>query len=466
MTNNDPSDAAQWIDREIGPYRVRRLLGEGAFGAVYEALKQPLAKRVALKLLHRRWSSDAHITARFLQEARAAASLRHPHIVDVDDVGSFEGAPWIAMEYLEGESLAERLARGGAMSVERALEVMLPVLSAVAAIHEAGIIHRDLKLENVQLWRGAAGGEHPKLLDFGIAKVASSSQDLSLTGATDVMGTPEYMAPEQWRSAKHVDPASDQWALAVMLYRLLTDVSPFEGDSPQSVMFRVSTEPPPPFVGALSAEVELEAVLRRALQKEPQKRYPSVRALGAALLPFATEGARQRWRAEFATADERTSAPHTTPAASPSRSSETLATRRRSSPPQDTLVAASTELAAVIPRPRKPTLVLALAALAIALVSARSLSRSSAPASAPRFAASMAPAPSPTPVTPIAPIAREPAQPPRVIATPALRAEPAPIASATHEPRSAGPSRVRARRSEAVEPRATSAPTALATPNI
>jgi eukaryotic-like serine/threonine-protein kinase len=475
--NNDHSEAAPKIDQQIGPYCVRRLLGEGAFGAVYEAIKQPLGKRVALKLLHRRWSSDTHITARFLQEARAAASLRHPHIVDVDDVGVFEGSPWIAMEFLEGESLAERLASEGPMRVERALEVLLPIFSAVAAIHDAGIIHRDLKLENVQLWIGTAAGEHPKLLDFGIAKVSSSSQDLSLTGATDVMGTPEYMAPEQWRSAKHVDPASDQWALAVMLYRLLTDVSPFEGDSPQSVMFRVSTEPPPPFEGALADERALEQALHRALQKEPQKRFASVRAFGAALLPFASEGTRQRWRAEFVRTSER-------PAPSAPRGAETIATRRRSTPPTDTLVATSTEVIAAPPRSRKPTALAAIAAVAIAVAGVASLSRGHARTSIPRFAAAPSAA-SARPVTAVAPQSLAPqslapqALAPRALApqslapqslapralsdAPASASEPvlrAPASSA----RATG--RARSRRSGAAETQGASAPAALATPNI
>ncbi|MFO0560865.1 MAG: protein kinase [Polyangiales bacterium] len=460
--NNDQSEAAQWIDREIGPYRVRRLLGEGAFGAVYEAVKQPLGKRVALKLLHRRWSSDAHITARFLQEARAAASLRHPHIVDVDDVGSFDGAPWIAMEYLEGESLAERLHRGGAMSVAQAIELMLPVFSAVAAIHEVGIIHRDLKLENVQLWVGSAGVEHPKLLDFGIAKVAASSQDLALTGATDVMGTPEYMAPEQWRSAKHVDPASDQWALAVMLYRLLTDVSPFEGDSPQSVMFRVSVEPPPAFTGALAAEGALEATLRRALEKEPQNRFSSVRAFGAALLPLASEGTRQRWRAEFDRAGEGGATPRARAALS---SSATVVERQRAHASQDSLVA--TSAAVPIVRSRRPTLLAGVAAVALAALGAVVLSRpraSSAPLSAqPTRAADASATPSlareMTPQRAAAPVVR-----PAVVA-PEAPSPTAPVASAPL-PRSTARTTARPRRAPVSEARSSSSVTTLATPNI
>lgn len=293
-------DAESLIGSELGPYRIVRLLGEGAFGAVYEARKKPLEKRVALKILHRRWSKDPRISARFLQEARAAASLKHAHIVDVDDVGATEGVPWLAMEFLEGESLASRLAREGKLSVETALDLLLPIVSAVATIHDANIVHRDLKLENIQLWQGSSGGEHPKLLDFGIAKVTDSgSSDPSLTGTRDVMGTPEYMAPEQWKSAKFVNAASDQWALAVILYRLVTGVSPFAGDSPQSVMFHICVDPPPPFDPSLAEHAALEATLRTALAKDPAERFASVRTFAAALLPFASVGAQHRWSAEF-----------------------------------------------------------------------------------------------------------------------------------------------------------------------
>ncbi len=300
LMDSTPSNVELSIGSHFGPYQVTRLLGEGAFGAVYEAIKQPLGKRVALKILHSRWAESAQVTERFIQEARAAASLRHPHIVDVDDIGSRDGVPWIAMEFLEGESLASRLEREHRLSLEIALELMLPIFSAVAAVHDKGIIHRDLKPENIQLWQGTADTVHPKLLDFGIAKVAENHSGQSLTGATEIMGTPEYMAPEQWKSAKFVSPASDQWALAVILYRLITGISPFRGDSAQSIMFHVSIEATPPFPPELREYTAIEAVLAKALQKDALNRFASVRSLAAELLPFASSGVRQRWRTEFA----------------------------------------------------------------------------------------------------------------------------------------------------------------------
>ncbi|MBL8677920.1 MAG: serine/threonine protein kinase [Myxococcales bacterium] len=361
-------DADSMIGSELGPYRIVRLLGEGAFGAVYEARKKPLDKRVALKVLHRRWARDPRISARFLQEARAAASLKHAHIVDVDDVGAVDGVPWIAMEFLEGESLASRLAREGRLSVEVALDLLFPVLSAVAAIHDANIVHRDLKLENIQLWLGSGGVEHPKLLDFGIAKVTDSiGSDPSLTGTRDVMGTPEYMAPEQWKSAKFVSAASDQWALAVILYRLVTGVSPFAGDSPQSVMFHICVDPPPPFDPSLADHAALEATLRTALAKEPADRFASVRTFAAALLPFASIGAQHRWSAEFAE-HTRPPAPPRSPAPSPVAQQQTVAVALAPKPPStnDSLVIAEQSVSISQP-PNRLARVAAALGVALAL---------------------------------------------------------------------------------------------------
>jgi serine/threonine protein kinase len=371
--SNIPDEAEALIGTHIGPYTVVRLLGAGAFGAVFEARKQPLDKRVALKILRREWARDPYTNARFLQEARAAASLRHAHIVDVDDVGTVDGVPWIAMEFLAGESLASFAAREGPLSVARALDYMLPIFSAVAAIHDVRIVHRDLKPENIQLWRATTGGEHPKLLDFGIAKVpASDGSDASLTGTQDVMGTPEYMAPEQWKSAKYVDPATDQWALGVILYRLVAGSSPFQADSAQSMMYRICVDPTPPFTGALSAHAELEAVLRRALEKAPNDRFASVREFAAALLPFASVGAQQRWSPEF------NGRPSPTLEGAEQREVAPL-----ESPPSDTLVA--TAQAVPHARPGRTarrilavsTIVVALAGLSIVLAN-RSFSAVSA----------------------------------------------------------------------------------------
>ena len=218
----------------IGPYTIVRHLGSGAFGAVYEAHKRPLDKRIALKLLHKHKALDTSVVARFMQEARAAASLRHPHIVEVDDVGVLDGVPFLAMEFLEGESLAARLTREGPLSIATTLSLMLPIFSAVAAVHDRGIVHRDLKPENIHLWKPFAGRVHPKLLDFGIAKVREGQQGQSLTQMGAIMGTPAYMSAEQWGGSKNATAASDQWALGAILFECLTGRLPFEADEIQA----------------------------------------------------------------------------------------------------------------------------------------------------------------------------------------------------------------------------------------
>ncbi len=299
MPSNNLENVSFAIGLNFGSYHIKRVLGEGAFGTVFEAIKEPLGKRVAIKILHAKWTENEHVAERFIAEARAAASLRHPHIVDVDDVGSTNGVMWIAMEFLEGESLADRLSRDGPMPLQLALKYMLPIVSAVAAIHDKGIIHRDLKPENIQLWRGSTGNVHPKLLDFGIAKQKIEVGANAITGPREIMGTPEYMSPEQWKNSSFIQPNSDQWALAVILYRLITGVSPFLAATVYSIMFRVSAEPAPPFGSHLAQHSAFEAVLAVALRKNPADRYASVRAFGAALCQFADDGVRQHWQAEF-----------------------------------------------------------------------------------------------------------------------------------------------------------------------
>ncbi|MEZ4407939.1 MAG: serine/threonine-protein kinase [Polyangiales bacterium] len=158
-----------------------RLLGAGAFGAVYEAVREPLGRRVALKVLHDQFVRRTDVLARFQREAQVVAQLEHPNIVGVLDVGAVEGAPYIAMEFLTGESLADRLEKHGPMRVDRAVDTILPVLAAMATVHEKGIVHRDLKPDNIYLATLPTGATQPKVLDFGVAKVFESSQALTRT---------------------------------------------------------------------------------------------------------------------------------------------------------------------------------------------------------------------------------------------------------------------------------------------
>ncbi|MBK6534088.1 MAG: serine/threonine protein kinase [Deltaproteobacteria bacterium] len=177
----------------FGRYTIQRVLGAGAFGAVYEATQQPLGKRVALKILHASQMHNMEALHRFTSEAEATAKLRHPHIVDVLDLGAHEGVPFIAMEYLEGESLGARLHREGRLSARAAVDLLLPVMSAVATVHDAAIVHRDLKPDNIFLAMVRPGKVQAKVLDFGIAKVSEARHSLTRTGS--MMGTVFYMSP-------------------------------------------------------------------------------------------------------------------------------------------------------------------------------------------------------------------------------------------------------------------------------
>jgi serine/threonine-protein kinase len=282
----------------FGSYEIVRPLGRGAFGAVYEALRLPLRKPTALKVLHREFVRHREVVDRFLREAEIVAQLDHPHIVDVFDVGVEGGIPFIAMEFLHGETLTLRIARQRPIPVPVAVDLMLAVMSAVATVHEKGIVHRDLKPDNIFLARQSTGSSQPKLLDFGIAKVADSS--VALTRTNTMMGTPSYMSPEQAEESKHVGPATDQWALGVILYECVAGAKAFQGDNLLSLLNAITSRPitPPRAVNPQVPEA-LEAVILRTMDRAPARRFATVRAFGAALLPFASAKGAEEWSEFF-----------------------------------------------------------------------------------------------------------------------------------------------------------------------
>lgn len=289
----------------FGPYRIERMLGAGAFGAVYEAVNTRLDKPVALKVLHLDVSGNVEAAARFVQEAKTVAKIRHPHIVDITDVdtcesGSHQGVPYIAMEFLVGETLSSRVAKHGPMSLEAALDVMLPIVAAAQAAHLKGVVHRDIKSDNIFLTEFTAGMVHPKLLDFGIAKVRDGSLVQTIENAA--IGTPAFSSPEQMTDAGRAGAESDQWSLAVTLYHCLTGKLPFDVKSGglQAMIVRLCTADPTPLRDHRpDLDPGFEAVLFRALRKLPSARYPSAIAFGAALLPYASASTRERFALEF-----------------------------------------------------------------------------------------------------------------------------------------------------------------------
>jgi serine/threonine-protein kinase len=275
----------------FGSYRVERLLGAGAMGAVYRATHTRLHKLVVLKVLHPGLSRSPAVRARFEREGRAAAAIRHPHVVDVTDVGEHEGLAYLVLEHLEGETLEDLLAREGALAPPRAIDLMLPVIAAVDAAHAAGVVHRDLKPANLFIARTPAGEAHPKVLDFGISRVVSEETRQTATAA--LLGTPAYMAPEQIESTRDADARSDQYALSVVLYECLTGRRAFDGETVYAILKRVGDgafAPPRAVCPGLSPA--LEAIVLRAMSRDPRERFASLRDFSAALLPFASERTR------------------------------------------------------------------------------------------------------------------------------------------------------------------------------
>jgi serine/threonine-protein kinase len=274
----------------LGDYEVVRALGKGGMATVYEARHRALHKRVALKLLHLgHGDRRADLSRRFLREAENAARLSHPHAVDVSHVGTARNLPYLVMEYLEGEDLGQYLERAGKLSVEATADLLVPVTCAIAAAHENGVVHRDLKPQNIFLCKARGGGpSHPKVVDFGVSKLLDS-QSLSLTGSDAIIGTPFYMSPEQAMEARHVDARTDQFSLGVILYECVTGHRPFAGDSLFSVLTAiVHMRQDPPSSLSYPMDPQFEALVERALEKKPEARFASMQELGRELLKFAS----------------------------------------------------------------------------------------------------------------------------------------------------------------------------------
>jgi len=284
----------------LGRYQIGKLLGHGGMGAVYEATHVDLKKRVALKTLLRKHASNKESKARFLREGEAASRIRHPNVVDVTDVGLDKGIPFLVMEYLTGENLADLLKHRGPLPMQEAVALILPILSAVAEGHRRGVFHRDLKPQNIFVGNTRAGDPLPKVLDFGISKLKDEGKANQLTEANSFLGTVTYMSPEQARAARSVDGRSDEYSMAVVLYQCVTGVTPHEADNSIELIYKIASgELIPPRTRRPDLPQEFEVILMRALATNPDNRYESVRAFAGALLPFATPDALQLWTREF-----------------------------------------------------------------------------------------------------------------------------------------------------------------------
>jgi serine/threonine-protein kinase len=277
----------------VGEYQVVDLIAAGGCGAVYRADHRVLGRQAAIKVMHAHLAASPVMIERFTREARAVNLIHHPNIVDIWDFGVLsDGRPYYVMERLEGMDLEEWLVQRGTMSAAEALELLEPIGAALQATHELGIVHRDLKARNVMVVkRGSA--TVVKLLDFGIAKLTESQGATSgLTSFGRMLGTPTSMAPEQIRG-REVDARTDIYAMGVMLYQLLTGHFPFESsDAIEVERMHLEMAPPAPS-RRVAMTPQVEAVVLRCLEKEPDRRYPSVATFLAALRE-ATRGSGER----------------------------------------------------------------------------------------------------------------------------------------------------------------------------
>lgn len=271
-----------------GRYRLLRPLAEGGMGSVWSARCLALDLDVAVKVVKRSVASP-WACERLLREARAAASLVHPSIVRVLDFGTADdGEPFLVMELLRGETLGAKLRERGRLPAVLAVQLVLPLVSALVEVHSLEIVHRDIKPENIVLEEGPDGRLVPKLVDFGIAKW-SGAETLCFTQSGVLMGSPAYMSPEQARGERQVDSRSDIWSLTAVLYEMVTGRRPFDGPNHGAILFAVFADTPAPTHAQGAGDVALWEIIRRGLGKNPEERWQSVSELGDALAAWAAE---------------------------------------------------------------------------------------------------------------------------------------------------------------------------------
>jgi serine/threonine-protein kinase len=270
-----------------GKYQIEQLIGRGGMGTVHRALDLALDRRVALKFMRSDVAREPAATTRFVREGRAAARLHSPHACRVYELGTFGDRPYIVMELLEGETLQRRMERDGPMPPARACELILSVIEAVGEAHAARIVHRDLKPANLFLARAPDGTETIKVLDFGLSKLTTPEPVSEVTtDSRALLGSPNYMAPEQLRSARSVDHRADVWSLGCILYHLVVGRPPFASETlPDLIAAVIGGEPG--FAGT-ALPPDLVAVIEGCLQKDRDRRIASVEALAAGLRPFCT----------------------------------------------------------------------------------------------------------------------------------------------------------------------------------
>ncbi len=281
----------EWEQPTIGRFQLLHRLGKGGMGTVFAAYDPQLQREVAIKRLH---ATGAKEQQQMMREARGLASLSHPNVITIYDVGvDKSGSPYLVMELLEGRDLSTLLRGVGALPVVEAVGLLLQACDALSAVHPLGVVHRDLKPANLFLTENSDGTTVLRVIDFGISKLvenAPTGQASTATGA--VFGTPAYMSPEQIRSSKNVDARSDIWSLGIILHEMLAGSLPFKADSLSGQLACILTEEPKPLRKTLpNASKALEDVLLACLDRDREKRPQNVGQLARLLLPHAPVGA-------------------------------------------------------------------------------------------------------------------------------------------------------------------------------
>jgi serine/threonine-protein kinase len=427
----------------IGNYQIVQRLGEGGMAAVYLATHPELGRRVAVKVLNPDLARSDQMVQRFFNEARAASGIGHRGIVEVFDLGTLpSGAPYIVMEHLDGESLAERMTRSGRLPLEVAAEIAGQAASVMVAAHARGIVHRDLKPDNLFLVPDPLfpGRELVKVLDFGIAKLAQRPADRGeqRTRTGVILGTPRYMSPEQCRESRDVDHRTDVYSLGVVLYEMLAGAPPFvSGSWGELAHMHIGVMPPALKTHMPDVPANVADIVHRALEKDPAARFQSMgeleTALRAAVAPRAAVSPASA--AAPASVDEQVNATargRAPAAGSTMRLEEPPPSARARPPRRTTLAGAASEVLRDPDRPSRagrlaPALVVAAAAAVVAIVGSLALRRTP-PAVTTTTATTAAPAPAPVVVAPAV------AAPPAPIVEPAPPAPPPPVVDRPLQP--------------------------------